>query len=283
MAEVLRFSLVVASLGRVDGVRALFDSLLIQTGISFEVILVDQNPDGRLLSVVAAFAGRLPIRHVRVEARNSSCARNVGIGLCTGDIVGFPDDDCIYPDGVLAVVDREFAADPALMLLTGAAESPEGRLGSGRWWPMRAPIDRRNAFTTVICFNLFLRRALLDRLGGFDEALGVGAAYGACEENDLVLRAIGSGAKAVYDPALRVVHPDKRLTPAATLRAFRYGAGFGYVLRKHGFGVGVLGGYLLRPVGGMVVSLAKLRLRHCAYYWHTLRGRWFGYRSFRRP
>lgn len=272
-----RFSLVVATLGREAELRPLFASLVAQ-GASLEVILVDQNQDDRLVKVVAEFAGLLPIRHVRAEVRNSSFARNAGLPHCRGAIVGFPDDDCVYPAGTLEFVAREFA-DPGLGVLTGPAEAPGGGLGSGRWAAARAPIGRDNAFTTIICFNLFLRRDVLARIGGFDEALGVGAEFGACEENDLVIRAIAAGARALYDPALRVVHPDKRLTPAALARAFRYGAGFGYVLRKHRFPLAVLARFLLRPLGGALLSLLRGRGLDCAYYRETLRGRLYGWRE----
>ena len=33
--------------------------------------------------------------------------------LARGDIVGFPDDDCIFPAGLLARVTGAFAVDPA--------------------------------------------------------------------------------------------------------------------------------------------------------------------------
>jgi glycosyltransferase involved in cell wall biosynthesis len=278
-AEPPLFSLVVASVGRTAPLEPLFESLRAQQGASFEVILVDQNEDDRLVPVVAHFAGLMPIRHVLAERINSSVARNDGLPFCTGRIVGFPDDDCLYPPGTLARVAAAFAADPDLGVLTGPAQSPDGGLGSGRWATAAAAIGRDNAFLTVICFNLFLRREVLERLEGFDPALGVGAEFGSCEENDLVLRAIESGTRARYDPALRVVHPDKRLSPEARDRAFRYGAGFGYVLRKHHFGIGVIGTFLIRPFGGVVVSLLRRRWLAAGYYRQTLRGRWYGYRA----
>jgi len=281
MAEPPRFSLVVATLGRVEELRPLFASLAAQSGQRFEVILVDQNPDDRLVPVITEFAA-LGIRHLRAEVRNSSFARNAGLACCSGEIVGFPDDDCVYPDGTLALVDRAFREDPTLGVLTGPAAAPGGGLGSGRWAEGRAAISRRNAFTTVICFNLFLRRDVLERIGGFDEALGVGAEFGSCEENDLVIRAFSCGAVARYEPSLRVVHPDKRLSEAALARAFRYGAGFGYVLRKHRFPLSAIATYLARPLGGAILSLLRGRWLNVAYYWQTLMGRLYGWRKGRR-
>lgn len=271
------FSLVVATLGRVDELALLLASLLEQPGITIETIIVDQNADDRLVPLLAGHAERLAIRHVRAQVRHSSKARNIGLQHCQGEIVGFPDDDCVYPAGLLAEVARRFADGSGLGVLSGIARSPSGAVGSGRWSTARAPISRGNVFTTVICFNLFLRRELLMAIGGFDEALGVGAVYGSCEENDMVLRAVAAGARAIYEPAIGVIHPDKRLTRVALARAFAYGAGFGYVLRKHRYGAATIAIYLVRPVGGALLSLLRGRWLAAGYYLQTLRGRGFGY------
>lgn len=276
MADPL-FSLVVATVGRSDEVAALFASLAAQTEPSFEVVLVDQNGDARLDPIVAAHA--FPITHLRIPRANSSAARNAGLAACRGALVAFPDDDCAYLPDTLARVRALFDADPALGVVSGAAQSPKGGLGSGRWAPARAPIGRHNAFTTIICFAIFLRRAALDATGGFDETLGVGARFGSCEENDLVIRAIEAGHQALYDPTLRVIHPDKRLTETARDRAFAYGTGLGRVLRKHRFGLLTLGTFLLRPLGGALLATLRRDPLAATYYWATLHGRWTGYRA----
>ena len=282
MAETPNISLVLATAGRVDTLPPLFDSLCAQTERDFEVIVVDQNGDDRLDAIIATYADRLAINHVRAERQNSSVARNAGLAYCRGAIVGFPDDDCEYVPDTLARVIATFEPYPTLGVLTGPAQSPEGGLGSGRWTPTRSPIGRHNVFTTVICFNMFLRRETLAAVGGFDVSLGVGATFGSCEENDLVIRATAAGFLALYDPALRIIHPDKRLTREARDRAFRYGAGFGHVLRKHHFPVSVVGTFLFRPIGGLLTSLLRLRMLAASYYWLTFRGRLYGYCARRR-
>ena len=188
-----------------------------------------------------------------------------------GGYVGFPDDDCLFPDTVLAQVAARFA-DPALGVLTGPAASPEGGLGSGRWRAEAGAITLDNVWTSVIEFNLFLRRDLALRLGGFDETLGPGTPFGSAEGNDVCARAIKAGAKAVYDPALRIIHPDKRLTEVAVARAGLYGAGLGRVLRRHAR-PGVTLPFIIRPIGGMALSALRLRRLEFSYYAATLRGR----------
>lgn len=274
-------SLVVATLGRVDELAALLDSLAIQAGPTFEVppfevIVVDQNGDDRLDALLAHHARHFPLRHLRSSVRALSHARNLALPHCTGAILGFPDDDCSYPPGVLARVIAAFD-DPALGVFTGAAVAPTGRLGSGRWHNQAGPITRANAWTTAMSFTLFIRRDLMDRVGRFDEQLGLGARYGAAEETDLLLRALALGAVARYDPSLLITHPDKQLTPTAAARAFAYGTGCGYVLRKHRSPLATVLNFLVRPAGGALLYLLRGNLLASGYYVRTLAGRLAGY------
>jgi len=270
-------SLIVSTKGRVAEIGALFDSLLAEPGTEFEVILVDQNGDDRLAALAAEYAPRLALRHLRSERAHANAGRNLGLRHARGDLVGFPDDDCVFPAGALAQVRRAFDADAKLAVLTGPAAAPEGGLGSGRWNPEAGAITLGNVWTSVIEFNLWLRRDVALSLGGFDENMGPGARFGSAEGNDLVCRALAAGLVARYDPGLRIVHPDKRLTPEAVARAGRYGLGLGFALRRHRVPAATWMPFLYRPLGGAGVSLLRGRLLHARYYLATLRGRLEGF------
>nr|WP_314073644.1 glycosyltransferase family A protein [uncultured Roseococcus sp.] len=270
-------SLVVSTKGRVTEIGELFDSLLADASAPFEVLLVDQNEDGRLDALVEAYAPRLKLRHLRSPRAHANAGRNMGLQHACGDLVGFPDDDCLFPPGVLGRVRAAFDADPSLAILTGPAAAPQGGLGSGRWNETAGPITLANVWTSVIEFNLWLRRDVALGLGGFDEAMGPGARFGSAEGNDLVCRAMAKGLSARYAPDLRIVHPDKRLTPEAVARADRYGLGLGFALRRHRVPAGVWAPLLYRPVGGAGVSLLRGRLLNARYYLATFRGRLAGF------
>lgn len=279
----MKFSLVVATLGRDRDLAALFDSLLAQQRGDVEVIVVDQNQDDRLAPIIAEYAARLPLLHRRSSRNNACHARNLGLMLARGEIVGFPDDDCLYPPGLLGRVAAAFDSDPGLQVLTGPAASPEGGLGSGRWREEGGPITPANAWTSVIEFNLFLRRPTALALGGFDEALGPGTPFGSAEGNDLVLRALAAGHAARYEPAQRIIHPDKRLTPVAVERAALYGRGLGHVMRRHATPPGVWLPFVIRPVGGVLLNALRGRGLASRYFLASLHGRLTGYFAPRSP
>ncbi len=273
----IRFSLVMATRGRTREIAEFIESLMAQNRDDAELIIVDQNEDARLDAVLAPYAGRSNLIHLRSAVAKANHARNLGLHAARGDLVSFPDDDCLYPDGLLDHVARAFDADAALMVLTGPAASPEGGLGSGRWRAEGGAIDSANVWTSVIEFNLWLRREVALALGGFDEAMGPGTPIGSAEGNDLVLRAVQAGYVARYDPALRIVHPDKRLSEVAVARAAVYGRGLGFALRRHGVAPRIWLPFFIRPLGGVVVSLLKLRPHEAAYYAMTFWGRAQGF------
>ena len=82
------FSLILATSGRTTELHRFFSSLEAAAG-DCECLVVDQNPDERLLPILAAWEGRLPIKHLK-SPPGLSRARNVGLAAATGEVVAFP-------------------------------------------------------------------------------------------------------------------------------------------------------------------------------------------------
>jgi glycosyltransferase involved in cell wall biosynthesis len=271
------FDLVVATVGRVDDLGRLLDSLERQTHRAFAVRVVDQNEDDRLRPVLAAHPG-LDLARVRSEP-GLSRARNAALGSLDADVVAFPDDDCTYPDDLLERVARRLGEGSGLDGVTGRATAADGT-SSPSWKRDAAFLTRENLWNRAISFTIFLRRELVARVGAFDEQLGLGSGtpWHSGEEIDYLVRALDAGARVEYDPSLLVTHDlrdDDEL-------GFRDGASVGYLLRKHRYPSRVLARMLVRPVGGVAVSLARRDRERAGYHAATLRGRIAGYRGARR-
>ncbi|HYF08476.1 MAG TPA: hypothetical protein VD970_12705, partial [Acetobacteraceae bacterium] len=196
-----------------------------------------------------------------------------------GEIVSVPDDDCIYPPGVLDHVAHAFDQDPKLAILTGPSINPDGTIGSGRFQTRGGPVEPGRVWTSMIEFNTWVRRPVMLALGGFDEEMGLGTYLSSAEGPDFMLRAILAGHATRFDPTLKVIHPDKRKTdPALALRRARpYARGFGFALRRHAVPIRVWMTFMVRPLGGMLLSLARLRWVDARYFALTLLGRVEGF------
>src|SRR5271166_5434820 len=118
-------SLIVATMDRVTELERLLTSLDCQSYKEFEVIVVDQNPDDRLLLVLRSHEA-LTIRHLRCSP-GASRARNVGLRIAGGDIIAFPDDDCWYPEGLLASVVAWFQSHQEFSGLLATLRGPDGK------------------------------------------------------------------------------------------------------------------------------------------------------------
>jgi GT2 family glycosyltransferase len=277
--ELLSFDLVVATVDRTDQLGRLLDSLDGQSHGAFRVLLVDQNEDDRLDAVLRR---RPTLKLLRLRApRGLSRARNAGLERIAADLVAFPDDDCVFAPDLLARVAQRFADQPALDGLTGRAVDNEGQ-STPSWGREAAVLTRENLWNRAISFTIFLRRSVVDRVGEFDERLGLGAEgpWSSGEETDYLVRALDAGARLEYDPSLVVLHEDKVLSPRALQSvAARDGASIGYILRKHGYPARTVGRMLLRPLGGSLIALARRDPARARFHLSTLRGRVLGYRS----
>lgn len=273
----MKLSLAIPSLGRTEELRNLLEGFAAQPFRDFEVILVDQNDDDRLAPIVARFTGSFAIRHIRSEIRNASHARNIGLELARGEITGWPDDDCTYlPDTMSRVADY-FNRDPGLVLLGGANRSESGEFLNGRWSSRSCAIDDKTVWTTLQGYAMWVRTEAARAVGGWDPAIGPGTPWGSSEEPDFGLRLLRRGYKGLYRADLIVRHPDKRLSATATARAFEYGAGMGRVMRRHSVAPTIAAPFLVRPLGGLLLSLAHGKRSNAAYYWRTWHGRIWGY------
>lgn len=232
-----QLSLICCTVGRERSVvEKMVRSVVIPEGWTGDLIIVDQNTDGRLVGIESLAREGLGVRRVSSE-RGLSRARNVGIKIAQGTLVGFPDDDCWYFPGTLAELLRLAKDNSAYSFFSGRIEDPEGRNCLLSDWPVsRLEISMAVTRRTICSSSLFCRAEVLRDLGGFDEDLGVGAKFGAMEEVDIARRWLEGGRRGLYCPEIRVGHPSIEQLPEdkRRLREYSYARGYGYYRWKHG-------------------------------------------------
>lgn len=232
-----KVSLIVSTLGRTAELERLLVSLRHQAFQDFEVIIVDQNDDDRLATILDRHHRTLNIIATR-SARGLSLGRNTGLALASGEIVGFPDDDCWYPKTLLADVTGMFAEHSAVDLFSGRTVDRNFVPSLGVFHDTSRFIGRANVWRAGNSNTIFVRAGDRKQLY-FDQTLGVGAAtvFQSGEETDLLLRFIRAKAVLRFDPQLVVHHDQVDLADPVTGlgRARAYAPGQGRVLRLHHF------------------------------------------------
>jgi GT2 family glycosyltransferase len=189
-------SVVVPTHNRAQRLRALLASLMQQEGPAFEVIVVDNaSSDATLEAVADADQAGLHVRAVHLpQPLGPAVARNRGWRSARGELVVFCDDDVVARPGWLAALAAAHERDPEAVV-------------QGRTEPDPRELPRLSAFARSqsasgpgpwfqTC-NIAYPKALLERLGGFDESFWEAAG----EDTDLGWRAIEAGARVIYEPA----------------------------------------------------------------------------------
>ncbi len=276
----MRFSLVVATINRTVELDRLLESLAKQSCQDFELIVVDQNRDDRVLDRLKAYEKRFPIVHLR-SAIGVSRARNAGLGVARGDIISFPDDDCWYPEDLLEKVADFFSKHPGFDGLTGRSVDLTGEDTVGRYIKDEGLVSLRDVWRKAVAFSMFLTQDSTQKAGGFDEGLGPGAGtiHVGAEDFQYLIRVLKAGCRVFYSPRILVYHDNPLVGygPLVVQRGYSYGCGHGRVLRREGYPVGVIAVALIRPLGGTILSLVTGRFQKGLYHFAVFRGRLRGW------
>jgi GT2 family glycosyltransferase len=275
-----RFTLIVATINRVSELASFLESLTAQTYPHFDVIVVDQNPDNRLIPLLHRYSDAIRIRHLR-SLKGLSRARNVALEHATGDIIAFPDDDCIYPPDLLEQVVAALGREAPIEGIAILPQDSEGAVFP-RLHRKRGELTQANVFRRCVSIGLFVRSELVRRTGTFNEALGLGAGtqWASAEDVDYPLRALLAGCRIEYRPDIRVIHPIGISGKPRELmrRGYHLGGGVGYVLKRHRFSaLTTLELLVIRPVGGLVVGALSGSLSEVSFYAGTLAGKVTGW------
>jgi len=275
----MKFSLIVATFGRSLELQRLMESIVIQRYPDLELIIVDQNADDRVVRVVDSFKGQLNIVH-RVSRPGATRARNVGLAVATGDVIGFPDDDCWYPESLLGRVAGFLSGNDRWDGIVGHTVDASGRT-TLPWHDSAGALTPAMSWRRSVTYVYFLRRLAATATGGFDESLGPGAGtpWGAGDDNDFMLRALTKGARVYFDPDLAVHHPpffpgfdaksiDKRAS---------YARADGRVLRKNPMPLWWILAFFGVPLARWVTALPTCDIARLRFHWVTLSGRARGF------
>ncbi|PNW26689.1 hypothetical protein BKP44_15985 [Formosa algae] len=251
----------------------MLESLKNQTFTDFEVIIVDQNKTDILDSLIKPFESILDIKHVKTIAKGASNARNIGLSKSKGEIYTFPDDDCEYPNNFLEYINTYFIENVIDGIVVNTRDKNDGK-PIANLSTSDVEIKRKNILKTVIEAGIFIKSSIAKGIV-FDENLGVGATSGYCSDEgpDYVLRLLEKGAKLKFYPSFYMYHPNpiKIYNEKTSKRAYNYGKGRGYFLKKNNFGFFNIIYFLGLYLAGMLKSILFFDKNMFMYFFADLK------------
>jgi GT2 family glycosyltransferase/SAM-dependent methyltransferase len=214
-------AVVVCTRDRADSLRECLRSITALARRPDELVVVDNGDDAGATRRVAEQYGAVCVPEPRPGL---SRARNAGIAATTSDVVAFTDDDAqVHPEWLGRML-AGFRAHEVMavtgLVLPAALETPaqlafEDGLGGfgqgfrdrdfGHEWLLRQRRRTPHVWQVGAGASAAFRRGAFDRVGGFDERLGAGAA-GCSEDSEMWYRLLAGGWRCRYEPWAVVHH-----------------------------------------------------------------------------
>jgi len=167
-------SVIIPTYNRAAFLAEAVGSVLRQAYRPLEVIIVDDGSTDETAHVVAQFGSQ--VRYQYQPNRGPAAARNHGLRLAGGELIGFLDSDDWWPDDALDLQLDLLSKNPSVEIVSGHAVQVRREPGAPEIEVISPP-----QFTMNLSCTLF-RRSAFDRTGGFDEKLWH------CDDWDLFMR-----------------------------------------------------------------------------------------------
>jgi GT2 family glycosyltransferase len=201
----MRVSVVVPHYDDLRGLDTCLSALARQTysNADFEIVVADNNSPQGLQAVEKTIAGRA--RLVGVVEKGAGPARNGGAAASTGAVLAFLDSDCVpepqwLAEGLAALANYDVVGGSVHVLVDDPDKlTPAEAFERIFAFDIEQYLERKGF---VGSGNLFCRREVFDRVGGF--------ATGVSEDVDWCHRAVARNFRIGFAPKAAVGHPARR-------------------------------------------------------------------------
>jgi GT2 family glycosyltransferase len=241
IAEAADLGVIVCTRDRPEALDRCLQALRAQRRPAGELLVVDNSASGSAREVAQRHDG---VRYVHEPRPGLSVARNAGLRHATRPLLAFTDDDVRVSPSWTAELVEAFTRHPDASVVTGlvlpATLDTEAerffQIEMGGFGVRHVPVrfDARFFRSTLAIgpqvwrigagANMAFRREVFERVGGFDERLGAGAA-GCSEDSELWYRVLANGGVCVYEPRAVAFHHHRGDWPSlrGQMRAYLRG------------------------------------------------------------
>jgi glycosyltransferase involved in cell wall biosynthesis len=254
-------------------------SLAAQSYRRFELLLIDQNSDDRVLGIIDSLPGEITIERA-VASPSLSRALNLGLEKAHGEVVGFPDDDCWYPPDLLQNLSDLFDAHREWDGITMPTADDQGVPSIARWAKRPGRLTPSNLGMRGCSTSTFYRRDVCTQVGFFDETIGGGVGPTPGFDMDYLHRVVRAGFHVEFQPQLVVNHPQTlpgTTDEPARQKRYSYGYGEGSIARKYSLPFWYLAAITGFPLARAIKDAAFGLRKEANLEWTTFLGRLNGW------
>ena len=246
LADAPPITVVICTRERPGALARCLDSLLAQAYPDFRVLVVDNAPvTDTTAEVVRSAARRGPVTYLVEPRAGLSFARNAAVAAAPGEILAWIDDDEYADPNWLAEVARALADHPEADVVSGVIVPAELETRAQLWFEqfgghskgrgfkpdvfspatahLQSPLYPLPPFGTGA--NMTFRPGVIERIGGWDTALGAGTPAMGSEDTLAFTQVLVSGGTIVYQPTAVTHHYHRRDVEGLHKQMVGYGAG----------------------------------------------------------
>lgn len=198
--------------GDLDALLSSLDGQDIRVVLVLRGVSLETAHRYHLVPIVASVVrvGRVGLSH----ARNAGLLRLSALGASPEDFVAFPDDDCTYPRGLVEDLFEVSHAYNSDFVCGSYGERGIADVSVER-------MTATDAFLRASSVGIFVKWGTLQKVGLFNEGLGVGSGnfdYG--EDSDFAVRAWRVSTTPLLAPKIRVYHLEERDTTGRNRKGY---------------------------------------------------------------
>ena len=246
LATAPHITVVICTRERPGALARALDSVLAQKYPSFRVLVVDNAPVTEATAeVVRSAARRGPVEYLKEPKGGLSFARNAAVAAAPGEILAWLDDDEYADPNWLAEVARALADHPEADVVSGVIVPAELETTAQLWFEQFGGHSKGRGFTPDVFgpatahlqsplyplppfgtgANMTFRPGVIERIGGWDTALGAGTPSSGSEDTLAFTQVLLSGGTIVYQPSAVTHHYHRRDFDGLHKQMVGYGSG----------------------------------------------------------